>query len=273
MESYTFSIPIHRQEAGMRFVARPVVCAPVVALSLLGGCGGHSGETAAPAPAATAVATAIGPIDTTGLPRIRFSRGTTSAIHDDKLASGATRSYVLFAQGGQIMLVHAIGWPVAEAEHPPADPDVRVLEAATGRELPSPRAEPEVWSGRLPATGDFVVRVTASAATAYTLAVQIPRRVEVSPGEPTAVFTGTARSRAPIDFLVRVDAGRTLEVSLGGAPTVGLHIYGLNDGAQLARLSDRQRLYAARVATGQDYVVSMVPWGERAAYDLRVMVR
>jgi hypothetical protein len=61
-------------------------------------------------------------------------------------------------------------------------------------------------------------------------------------------------------------------VSLGGAPSVGLHIYGL-DGAQLARLSDRQRLYAGRVERTQDYVVSMVPGAERAAYDLRVTVR
>jgi hypothetical protein len=244
-----------------------------VAIAVLTGCGrGHSAETAAPAPSPAPTAT-VAPIDTTGLPRIRFSRGTTSGIHDDKLAAGATRNYVLFAQGGQIMLAHVISWPVAETEHPPADPEVRVLEAATGRELPSPRVEPEIWSGRLPATGEFIVRVTASMPTAYTLAVQIPRRLEVPPGEPMAVFTGTAPSRAPVDFLVRVDAGHTLEVILGGAPTVGLHIYGLNDGTQLARLSDRQRLYAARVATSQDYVVSMVPWAERAAYDLRVSVR
>jgi hypothetical protein len=272
MEGYTCSIPIHHLEAGMRSVARPVVCGPAVAIAVLTGCGGgHSAEPAAPTPSAAAAT--VAPIDTTGLPRIRFSRGTTSGIHDDKLDAGATRNYVLFAQGGQIMLAHAISWPVAETEHPPPDPEVRVLEAATGRELPSPRVEAEIWSGRLPATGEFIVRVTASTPTAYTLAVQIPRRLEVTPGEPTAVFTGTAPSRAPVDFLVRVDAGRTLEVSLGGAPTVGLHIYGLNDGAQLARLSDRQRLYAARVATSQDYVVSMVPWAERAAYDLRVSVR
>ena len=169
------------------------------------------------------------------------------------------------------MLAHAIAWPVEE--HPPPEPLVQVFEATTGRELPSPRAEPEVWSGRLPITGDYVVRVTRTAPIYYTLAVQIPRRVELSPAEPTAVFTGTAPSRAPIDFLVRVDAGRTLEVSLGGAPTVGLHIYGLDDGVQLARLADRQRLYSGRVERTQDYVVSMVPWAERAAYDLRVTVR
>ena len=256
----------------MRSVARPVVCGSAIALAALAGCrGGRRPEAPAPAPSETRAVPA--PIDTTGLPRIRFSRGTTSGIRDDKLAAGATRSYVLNAQGGQIMLVHAIGWPVAETEYPPPDPEVRVFEAATGRELPSPRAEPEVWSARLPGTGDYIVRVTAAAPTSYTLAVQIPRRVETSPAEPTAVFTGTAPSRVPIDFLIRVDAGRTLEVSLGSASTVGLHIYGLIDGVQLARLSDRQRLYAGRVATSQDYVVSMVPWAERAAYDLRVTVR
>jgi len=241
-----------------------------IAIALLTGCGGAHPS---PAPAPSAARAAAAPIDTTGLPRIRFPRGTTSGINDDKLAAGGTRSYVLHAQGGQIMLVHAISWPVAEAEHPPPEPEVRVFEAATGHELPSPGGEPAVWSARLPGTGDYIVRVTAAAPTAYTLAVQIPKRVETTPAEPTAVFTGTARSRAPIDFLVRVDAGRTLEVSLGGAATVGLHIYGLNDGLQLAHLSDRQRLYAGRVETSQDYVVSMVPGAERAAYDLRVTVR
>ena len=88
------------------------------------------------------------------------------------------------------MLAHAIAWPVAERLHPPPEPVVRVFAAATGTELPSPRAEPEVWSARLPADGDYVVRVTAAERTTYTLAVQIPREVTVSAEQPTAIFTG-----------------------------------------------------------------------------------
>jgi hypothetical protein len=260
----------------MRFAAQPKVRDLAIAVALLSGCGGGH-PPASPAPAAGSgpyvSRAAPAPIDTTGLPRIRFPRGTTSGTLDDKLAGGDSRSYVLHAEGGQIMLAHAISWPVAEADHPPAEPVVQVFEAPTGRELPSPRQEPEVWSARLPATGEYVVRVTTADPTTYTLAVQIPRRVEISPPDPTAVFTGTAPSRAPVDFLVRVDAGRRLEVNLGGAPSVGLHIYGLNDGVQLARLSERQRFYGGEVQTTQDYVVSMVPWAERAAYDLQVTVR
>jgi hypothetical protein len=241
----------------------------VVGLSLAA-CGRGGGGAAPPAPDA---GVRSAPIDTAGLPRIRFARGTTSRVLDDSLAAGATRSYVLGASQGQVMLAHAIAWPVAERLNPPPEPDVRVFTAATGRELTTPRAESEVWSGRLPLTGDYVVRVTAAAPTAYTLAVQIPRRVEVSSDQPIAIFTGSTPSRVPIDYLVRADAGRTLEVTLGGAPTVGLHVYGLDDGVQLAPLADRQRLFAGRVETTQDYVVSVIPGEERAAYDLRITVR
>ena len=147
------------------------------------------------------------------------------------------------------MLAHAIAWPVAERLHPPPEPVVRVFAAATGRELPSPRAEPEVWSARLPADGDYVVRVTAGAQTTYTLAVQIPRQVQVSADAADGDLHRLHSLSRSIDYLIRADVGRTLEVVLGGAPTVGLHVYGLDDGAQLARLADRQRLYAGRVAT------------------------
>ena len=60
---------------------------------------------------------------------------------------------------------------------------------------------------------------------------------------------------------------------LGGAPAMGLHVYGLDDGVQLARLADRQRLYAGRIERAQDYVVSVIPGAERAAYDLRITLK
>jgi hypothetical protein len=260
----------------MRSVHRPAVGGACLIAAIAAACGRGGGTTPdQPSPAAASAArpAAMTPIDTVGLPRVRFAQGTTSGILDDSLAAGATRSYLVGARQGQVMLAHAIAWPVAERLHPPPEPVVKVFAAATGRELPSPRAEPEVWSARLPADGDYVVRVTAAARTTYTLAVQIPRQVQVSSDQPTAIFTGSTPSRAPIDYLIRADAGRTLEVVLGGAPTVGLHVYGLNDGAQLARLADRRRLYAGRVATTQDYVVSVVPGAERAAYDLRITLR
>lgn len=258
---------------------RPAIRGVCAIATVLGAACAHGGNATrarspyAPAAAAPPERSAAAPIDTVGLTRVRFARGTTSGILDDSLASGAARSYLVGARRGQVMLAHAIAWPVAERLHPPPEPVVRVFAAATGAELPSPRAEPEVWSARLPADGDYVVRVTAADRTAYTLAVQIPREVSVTAEQPTAIFTGVTPSRAPIDYLIQADAGRTLEVVLGGAPALGLHVYGLADGVQLARLADRQRLYAGRVATAQDYVVSVVPGADRAPYDLRITLR
>ena len=259
----------------MRSVNRSAVRGACLIAAIAAAACARGGGTAPgqPSPAPAPAARAAAPIDTVGLPRVRFAHGTTSGILDDSLAAGATRAYVVGARQGQVMLAHAIAWPVAERLLPPPEPVVRVFAAATGRELPSPRAEPEVWSARLPEDGDYVVRVTAGAQTTYTLAVQIPRQVQVTAEQPTAIFTGSTPSRAPIDYLIRADVGRTLEVVLGGAPTVGLHVYGLDDGTQLARLADRQRLYAGRVATTQDYVVSVVPGADRAAYDLRITLR
>ena len=235
----------------------------------LAACGGSTSRTSA-TPAAAPARLAV---DTVGLPRIRFSRGSTSGILDDSLTAGDTRAYVLEAEEGQVMLVHAIAWPVEEQQHPPPEPAVRVYAAANGTELPTPRAEPEVWSARLPQSGAYVVRVTAEAPTRYTLAVQIPRQVVLQPGDSSAIFTGTAPSRAPIDYLLHADAGSTLAVYLGGAPGVGLHVYGLADGVQLAHLADRQRLYAGRIERTQDYVVSVIPGAERAAYELRITLK
>ena len=235
----------------------------------LAACGGSTARTAA-TPAAAPAPLAV---DTAGLPRIRFSRGSTSGILDDSLSGAATRSYVLEAEEGQVMLVHAIAWPVEEQQHPPPEPTVRVYSAESGAELPTPRAEPEVWSSRLPQTGAYVVRVTAEAPTRYTLAVQIPRQVVLQPGDSSAIFTGTAPSRAPIDYLIHAEAGSTVAVYLGGAPTMGLHVYGLDDGVQLARLADRQRLYAGRIERTQDYVVSVIPGAERSAYELRITLK
>jgi len=123
----------------MRSVIRPSVrgaclIATVAAAACAHGGGAAPGQPpyapSSPSPAPTAPAGAAAPIDTVGLPRVRFARGTTSGILDDSLAAGATRSYLVGARQGQVMLAHAIAWPVAERLHPPPEPAVRVFSAA-----------------------------------------------------------------------------------------------------------------------------------------------
>lgn len=233
-----------------------------------GGCGGG------PKPAPTvAAAPSASPADTAGLLRVRFARGTTSGIVNDSLLADDTRGYVIGAEQGQVMMVHAITWPVRRGSAPQDSATVRVYVVADGAELRAPSGEGSLWSGRLPATGDYVVRIGAAGPTAYTLAVQIPRPLSVGGPDPTAAIRGTAPSRAPVDYIVAGHGGQTLAASVRNEDPATLHVYGLDDGEQLAPLSERRRLWAGTLPASQDYIISVVPAEEGARYQLTVTLR
>jgi hypothetical protein len=240
----------------------------LAAVTVAQGCaGGGTRARAQPAPAWAAVA------DTTGMTRVRFARGTTSGILDDSLPAGGERAYLLGALQGQVMLAHAIAW-TDPARGRAGATTIRVFRP-DGAELTAPGGSGPLWTGRLPLSGDYVVRVRAAGgAAAYTLAVQIPRRVVVDRENPSTSFAGLAPSRAPVDYLIKGERGRTLDVELRSEDgATHLHVYGLDDGAQLARLADRQRRFGGALPSTQDYVVSVVPAAEGARYELLVTLR
>lgn len=250
---------------------RPPIHPALLAAALgIAGCGGTK---TSPEVAPAAVTPSDSPSDTTGLLRVRFARGTTSGLVNDSLQAGDTRGYLIGAEQGQVMMVHAITWPVRQGGTPAPAATVRVYSVAEGRELVTPAGAGPLWSGRLPTSGDYAVRVSASAPTAYTLAVQIPRRLTPTAGDPTAAIAGTAPSRAPVDYIVAGRSGQALAASVRESDPVTLHVYGLDDGEQLAPLPERRELWAGRLPATQDYVVSVVPADEGARYELTVTLR
>ena len=251
-------------------MSSPLQLAALAALVLGMGC---SGTTTRAATRAAAPATASSPTDTAGLHRVRFARGTTSGLVNDSLRAGETRGYLLGAEQGQVMMVHAITWPVREGGSRAPSATVRVFSVAEGWELTVPAGGGPLWSGRLPATSDYAVWVSAEGPVAYTLAVQIPRRLTPTAGDPTAAITGTAPSRAPVDYIIQGESGQTLAASVRETDPVTLHLYGLDDGEQLAALPERRKLWAGRLPATQDYVVSVVPADEGARYELTVTLR
>jgi hypothetical protein len=246
----------------------PIRLAVLAAALTLAGCGTKAAPEAAPA----AVTPSTSPTDTTGLLRVRFARGTTSGLVNDSLRAGEARGYLIGAEQGQVMMVHAITWPVRQGESLPAA-TVRVYSVVEGSELTAPAGAGPLWSGRLPSSGDYTVRVSATGPTAYTLAVQIPRRLSPTAGDPTAAIAGTAPSRAPVDYIIAGASGQTLAASVRESDPATLHLYGLDDGEQLAPLPERRRLWAGRLPATQDYVVSVVPADEGASYELTVTLR
>jgi hypothetical protein len=248
----------------------PIHLAAFAAALTAAGCGGAK-TTPESAPAAISASTS--PSDTVGLFRVRFARGTTSGLVNDSLRAGDTRGYLIGAERGQVMMVHAITWPVRQDGAPQPAATVRVYSVAEGQELAAPAGSGPLWSGRLPASGDYAVRVSATGPTAYTLAVQIPRRLTPGGGDPTAAITGTAPSRAPVDYIIAGEAGQSFAVSVREGDPVTLHVYGLDDGKQLAPLPERRQLWAGKLPATQDYVVSVVPADEGARYELTVTLR
>jgi hypothetical protein len=249
-----------------------------LAAAAVSACGGSRAATPATSPRVEPAVAEFSPTDTTAFVRVRFAGGTTSGILDDSLAPGRERGYLLGALQDQVMLAHAIGWPATVGGAEP-EARVRVYRAHDGVELESPGPDGPLWFGHLPGTGDYVIRVTApdERAIGYTLAVQLPQRLVLDRGHPQSEVSARAPSRAPVDFLVKGTEGQRLRVELRGAPASGaaptLHLYGLDDGVQLAPLGERRRSWSGALPSEQEYVVSVVPPAQGAQYDLLVSLR
>jgi len=237
--------------------------------ALVVACGGKQEQPEETPPATPALT----PGDTNDLVRVRFARGSTSGIVNDSLQEGESRGYLLGAARGQVMLVHAITWAPRPGTATPAPATVQVFSLDDGSELKSPAAQESLWSGRLPASGDYVVRVSASAPLSYTLAMQIPRRLNPGAAGPTASIVGAAPSRAPVDYIVQGDEGQTLAAMVSERDRATLHIYGLDRGDQIAPLAERRKEWSGKLPSTQDYIVSVVPVDEGANYELTVTVR
>lgn len=65
------------------------------------------------------------------------------------------------------------------------------------------------------------MRVTGPS-TAYTLAVLLPRRLDLNRKKPAVILSGVAPSRAPVEYFFKGEHGQNLDADLQGsgrAPT------------------------------------------------------
>ena len=143
--------------------------------------------------------------------RITFITGTTSNTSAYRyLAGGNSDEYIFGALAGQELSVNAAPYTFADAEN-----FVLSVFGADGSILVSEAAQTPSWSGILPTTQEYVIRVTNQGNAAdYQLKLSIPRRIKFAAGEISAILQG--RLIPGMDgntYLLQAGAGQTMTVT------------------------------------------------------------
>jgi len=98
--------------------------------------------------------------------RIRFAAGSDSATVNGKISDGKPVSYVIGARAGQNLEVMVIG---GDRE----DGVVVGVDRKDGGSLSSDDNSGEVWRGRLPKTGDYVITVNTTDRKSMSFAIRV----------------------------------------------------------------------------------------------------
>lgn len=155
------------------------------------------------------------PVPAPGRERIQFATGATSATVRGTVQFPNRREYLLRALSGQTMRVELISSD--------ASANFVVTGVSDGQPLKRLENRDTVWSGTLPSTQDYLLQVTTpnNRAVSYELYVEVtapttpaPVRIQFTPGATAATVNGTTSAIAPARYLLRANAGQTMNVDL-----------------------------------------------------------
>ncbi|MGB8648229.1 MAG: NBR1-Ig-like domain-containing protein [Anaerolineae bacterium] len=188
--------------------------------------------------------------------RITFPPGATQTLVTGHVDAGATQDYHIQALKRQTMMV-TLASPVM------GNPTLRVLgPSEVGPQVIRTAQDGWYWLGSLPTTGDYIIRVTSTNASAdFSINVVVPQRIEFVPGSISGAVTGKTTARRTVSYLLRAGGGQQLTVNLSTSTpnTAGLTIYGLTDGIPLVRAVSGATSWQGVLPFTQDYVIEIVP--------------
>ena len=227
-------------------------------------------------PHAGAIPVQAAPVAQGAVQRIRFAPGATSGIVSGNLGSGQTARYVLTALAGQTMnvQVYSNGAPMF----------VTVFD--TSRGVLGSTVSGEGWTGRLPATGDYMLAVYPSpyaASARYELRVEVisatqtpapeAERIRFASGAVSAQVTGFLPSGTSKAYVLGARSGQVMTVeSWTNSGPFRFSITTAN-GALLGSGSQGERWSGTLPAT-EDYRITLqsAPGAQAAHYGLVVTI-
>ncbi len=200
--------------------------------------------------------------------RIRFASGAVSAVIAGDVGPLESDLYVLAARRGQTLeaFVDATGvllnvW----------GPD--------GAELIPGAMQMAAWRVVLPANGDYFIAVNSTGRAAdYELTVIVDAltsgkatRIQFAPGGTSATVSGKVAAGAAARYVLRAQAGQTMEVNLSPSRSMLFAITGA-DGAVPKTFAEGSSPFRVLLARSQDYYVELVSPGAAASYRLTVSI-
>jgi hypothetical protein len=199
----------------------------------------------------------------------RILQSGASQVVTGNVGPGKDARYVLYATAGEtlrVLLSSATG--VA---------NFAVIGAADGVTYKSAADPLREWSATVGATQDYVLIVSAPAATPFTAEVSrttptAPERISFPPGGGSQVRTGTLTPGSPRQYIFNAPAGHTVRVLLGGDPpgVANFQLLGLSDTILYKDLSNPLREFSFTSVLTQDYLITLVTSVAPVVYTLEV---
>lgn len=186
------------------------------------------------------------------LTRITFAPGATEESVQGSLGGGQYQEFVVNAGQGQTLMLDL------SSTSEGAGMSVRGAQGINPQVI---RNTPVSWLGTLPMTEDYIIRVSAGGAAAnFSMNITIPQRIVFAPGTVSKTVAGVTGARRTVTYLLRASAGQTMTATLLAPPgSVGLTIYGLDDGIPLVRAVSGATTWTGQLPGTQDYVIQAVP--------------
>ncbi|MEZ4662760.1 MAG: LysM peptidoglycan-binding domain-containing protein [Caldilineaceae bacterium] len=201
------------------------------------------------------------PTPTPGRARIQFAPGATSATVAGRVTFPNRREYVLRAQAGQQMHV--------ELTSDNSLANFAITGLGDGQPLKRLENSDTVWTGTLPGTQDYLIQIATleGSSPGYSLFVEITplpsqdttERIQFAAGATGTTVTGTVTDPAHRKYLVRAQAGQTMNVTLNSAqPTTSFSVVGVSGGQVLKALGSGSNSWSGLLPQTQDYLIEIV---------------
>jgi hypothetical protein len=202
------------------------------------------GATATSAPGSTAQS---GATATSAPTRIAFATGATTAFLNGSIAAHGTHQYVVNIGADQLL---DVSLTPQEGLH-------TSIYGVDGTVLQSGMGEAVGFRGTVPSTQDYIIQVSAAdQAVSYSLNVTIPQRITFDSGQTNLVREGSIPAAGNFQYMVNVQAGQFVEISLTPDDAINMSLYGV-DGEVLKSGMGGRAFFRGAVPTTQDYIISL----------------